>query len=283
MRRRVLFGRYELLRRLDDGSIAETYLGALHGPNGFVKHAVIHAADRSRSATILDAANRAATLSHAGLAHVLDAGTVGDTCFVVTEHVPGTTLQSVLRRDPELVWASLACVVADLAAALAYAHGRRRETGELELLVHGRITPERVALDPGGRTKLTGFGLGWAWPHEGPYRAPEERRGERIDGRADVFALGVILERWLPAETLEGPLGPIVERCTTPWPESRMTAARLRDALVGVLVEQDVAPGQRAGFRPGPGRPHARPARGDGVTESLLDEIDALRHWQAPR
>lgn len=279
-RRRVVLGRYELLRRLDDGGTAETYFGALRGPNGFVKPAVIRAAHRTMSSTVLGAASRAATLSHPGIAHVLDAAVDGDTCFVATEYVPGTTLASVLRREPRIGWVTLARIAADLAAALAYAHGRRRDTGELELLVHGRITPARVALGPSGRAKLTGFGTGWAWPNESRYRAPEERRGERIDGRADVFALGATFAQALPVSAMRGPLAPIVERCTTPWPESRMTAAELRDALCRALVEEGVAPS-----RPPPpmGRhshTYARFGRRDGLAESLLDEAHAMRCWR---
>jgi serine/threonine-protein kinase len=244
------FGKYLLIERLDELEVGEAHIAKLVGVGGFEKQVVIwcvgetstHVADLAKVA-MLEAA-RGASLSHANLAQVLDVGAVDGVCFVATEHVSGQTLEEVLRVRETLPWPVAAHIAGEVAAALCYAHGRRTPNGELLRLVHRRLAPCRIALSSAGDVKVTGFGTSWAWPPLDEYRSPEEARGEPVDGRADVFALGAILHRCLPRTGVPQALRDAVERALQPYPEYRPAAAELQQDLVQILhgAERPVAP-----------------------------------------
>ena len=125
-------------------------------------------------------------------------------------------------------------VGAQVARALAYAHGRRDEEGRLVGLVHRRLSPRRIAFDGSGHAWITGFGTSWAWPNDEGYASPEERRGEPVDGRADVYALGLVLSRCTMQSSLPERIQPLLERATHALPEHRCTATELYHALDGL-------------------------------------------------
>jgi serine/threonine protein kinase len=228
------------------------------GVNGFEKRVVIRCAERDRLDTVVAEAKKAARLSHAGIAHVLDAGAFEDVCYVASEYVPGITLDALILRRGPLPWPAVARVVSDAAAALAYTHARRSEGGELLGIIHRRITPRRITVtgSGGGRSpmdeaqrrlhggKITGVGTSWAWPDHQGWGSPEEMRGEPIDGRADVFGLGLILRRCVNGD-VPPELDEIVEHAMHPLPEHRCTAGRLHEWLTLVLREAVTRPQAR--------------------------------------
>lgn len=235
------WGPYRLLRRLDSSEMGDCYLARRRGPGGFEKPVVLWRApdDRNAGARFVDnlvaEAKRAARLSHANIAHVLDVGLVGRTCFVVTEFTPGVPLETVLRRARPLPWPVAATITKETARALGYAHTRREDDGALARMVHGRLCPKRIVLGHTGGIKLTGFGISWAWRRDQAYRAPEETRDEPIDGRADVFSLGLILEACLPRRGVPHALRMTVAHATERYQEHRATARELEDDLTAIL------------------------------------------------
>ena len=235
------FGPYRLFGQLNDAEVGEALLAKRMGPRGFAKRVVIRrvrwpAGRRDdRFAAMVSEANAAALLSHANIAHLLDLGARGPWSFVATEHVDGCTLADCLRSRQPLPWAIAAHIVNEAARGLAYVHRRRRRNGELLQLVHRRITSRRIALSTAGDVKITGFGTSWAWVERGAYRAPEARRNEPVDGRADVFALGVALRASLSSEDSPVPVRRAIEQATHDFQEHRMTAAQLHQALSEAL------------------------------------------------
>ena len=117
--------------------------------------------------------------------------------------MPGTTLRDEIERGP-IAPATVVRYARDIAAGLARAH----KSG----IVHRDLKPENVMVTPDGTVKILDFGLAREAP-EGPsatgeaettgiagtpaYMAPEQARGERVDARADVFSLGVLLYEML--------------------------------------------------------------------------------------
>jgi hypothetical protein len=241
----LVFGKYRLLRRLEGIDVGEAHLATLVGIEGFEKRVVIWQVGGAseQAANLIDAvifeANRAALLSHANIAQVLDLGVVDGTCFVITEYVPGRSLDGVLRDASELSWHVAAHLAGEVAEALSYAHGRRATNGELLRLVHRRVSPGRIALTAAGDVKLIGFGTSGAWALLDEYRSPEEARGEPIDGRADVFALGAVLRKCVPQAGVPDALHDLISRATQPYPEQRPTAVELRQELTRVLHTGD--------------------------------------------
>jgi len=232
---------YRLLGPIRDCQVGSAFLAVRPGPDGFEKQVVLHCARRERLEEIAAQAKLAARLSHAGIAHVLDVGVLEETCYVVTEHVSGTTLRAALLRHGRLPWPQVARSVSDAALALAYAHGRRDDDGRLLGIIHGRVSPGRITVEPSGNARVTGLGLSWAWPEHLGFGAPEETRREPMDGRADVFALGAILRHCARGPDLPDPLAQLIQRATDALPEHRCTAAQMHDALIDILRDAEPA------------------------------------------
>src|SRR6202167_1962838 len=146
-------------------------------------------------------AQAAANLSHPNIVPVFDWGEDGDTYFIVMELVDGTSLAEMLRGGVTLTAARSAQIVAQVAAALGYAH----RTG----VVHRDVKPGNILITREGQVKVTDFGIAQAVSSEdhlaeagsvmgtATYFSPEQASGEAVDGRSDVYALGVVLYEML--------------------------------------------------------------------------------------
>jgi eukaryotic-like serine/threonine-protein kinase len=157
-------------------------------------------------------ARLAARLHHSAVATVFDAGRDGDALFLVMELVDGESLQRRLARGDFLTAAKSLELVAQVADALAVAH----QSG----IVHRDIKPANILLTPTGAVKVSDFGVAKAVGESTEltrsgtvlgspaYMAPEQVRGAEVDGRADIFSLGVVLyelllhRRPFPADTV---------------------------------------------------------------------------------
>ena len=204
-------GRYELLRPLARGGMAEVYL-ARRKAAGVEKWLVVKRirAERSGDVRFLDLFVREARLSmslaHQNIVPVFDFGRIDDQVFLAMERVEGKDLGSSLARAGERKLPPLvaAFVAAECCQALDYAHRRKSPEGTALGIVHRDVTPRNVLLSWSGEVKLTDFGIA-ALAGEATtqligtpaYMAPEQARGEPIDGRADVYALGLVLRELL--------------------------------------------------------------------------------------
>jgi len=173
------------------------------------------------------------SLSHPHIVNVIDQGEEDDRLWFAMDYVRGESLRRVIERGT-LKAKRATEIASEIAEALSYAHDRG--------IIHRDLKPENVLLDENGSVHLVDFGLSRlvnTAPGEAStrltrtdvilgtyeYMAPEQRRGERqLDGRADVFALGVILYEMLTG-TL--PLGRF-----TPPSESSRDVARSFDEVV---------------------------------------------------
>jgi hypothetical protein len=197
---KVINNRYALRRFLGQGGFASVY----EAWDGVLCRSVaikIPRTERFRSKRTLDEflteARTAARLKHKSIVAVHDVGWTPDgTCFIVLDFLPGGTLSESLVRQ-RFAADQAAQLLADVAEAVAYAN----EQG----LIHRDLKPSNILLDAQGRPHVTDFGL--AAFEESPklktvdvvgtpaYMAPEQVRGEnhRLDGRTDLWSLGVIL------------------------------------------------------------------------------------------
>jgi streptogramin lyase len=140
----------------------------------------------------------AASLDHPNVVPIYEAGEAEGRLFIAMRYVDGTDLKVLLRREGALTPERAVAIAAQVADALDAAHAKG--------LVHRDVKPSNVLLDPqGGREHayLADFGLTQSIAEAGPadgslmgtvdYVAPEQIRGDQLDGRADVYALGCLL------------------------------------------------------------------------------------------
>jgi tRNA A-37 threonylcarbamoyl transferase component Bud32 len=255
-------GRYELLRPLARGGMGEVYL-ARRRAAGIEKWLVVKRMrpERAGDARFLDLFMREARLSmslaHQNIVPVFDFGRIDDQVFLAMERIEGKDLGSSLSRAAAPLSPLLAAfIAAECCQALDYAHRRRGPDGALLGIVHRDVTPRNVLLSWSGEVKLTDFGIAALAGDESKsalgtpaYMAPEQARGEPLDARADVYAVGLVLREALTGQraragadrdstlaaaragTLDpwgfaGPLREIVDKATAAAPDDRYADAR---------------------------------------------------------
>lgn len=222
--------RYEILGGLASGGMADVWLARIRGPAGFEKVAVVKtilphlARDPAFTEMFLSEARVAAMLNHPNCVQIFDLGQEDSTYFLAMEFIDGFSLARVLRRAAQkqrpLAVSHLARIAVDAASGLDYAHRLIGTSGEPLSLVHRDVSPDNLLTSFSGLTKVVDFGIARAALPRGRaaftesgqvkgkvgYMAPEYLRGEPIDGRADLFALGVVLYRALTGhKPFEGP------------------------------------------------------------------------------
>ncbi|MGH7680710.1 MAG: protein kinase domain-containing protein, partial [Candidatus Eiseniibacteriota bacterium] len=137
----------------------------------------------------------AATLGHPNAAVLYEVGTDGDDLFLAMEYVPGVTLYELLADGP-LPWVEVLDAALEILAALREAHAKG--------IVHRDVKSQNVRRTPDGRIKVLDFGLakilgGSTITREGSivgtvaYMSPQQVVGEDVDGRSDLYSLGVVL------------------------------------------------------------------------------------------
>jgi serine/threonine protein kinase/tetratricopeptide (TPR) repeat protein len=279
----LLFGKYKLLELIARGGMAEVFKAKSFGADGFEKVVVIKrilpelAQNQQFVEMAINEAKLAVALSHANIVQVFDLGREEDTYFIVMEFVHGMDFADALRRTrkrgerPPIELCVYVC--SETARALDYAHRRRDAQLRPLNIVHRDISPQNLLLSFEGEVKVTDFGIAKARTSieeagtikgKYAYMAPEQAKGQPVDARADVFALGVVLYESLTGknpfqertayETLrrvqvgdkvplavtwpECPdeLARIVEKATHPDREQRyVSAAKLYEDLAGFL------------------------------------------------
>jgi serine/threonine protein kinase len=273
-------GRYEVLRSIGRGGMAEVFLARSAGPGGVAKLVCIKrilpavALDPRSARRFAEEARATLALQHANIVPVFEFGRDGQELFLVMEWIDGCDLDRLLvharalgRRLSPTIAAFLA---AEIAKALAYAHDRQVD-GAPAGLIHRDVTPRNILLSRAGEVRLTDFGIARALGTEGAaagtprYMAPEQAHGEPPATGDDLYALGLLYAEMLlggparAANTLAAAQEPvllstealadippaaadIVSRLLAPGPEQRLRSAReLQTALAHVLAAATIA------------------------------------------
>jgi serine/threonine-protein kinase len=237
--------------------MAEIFLAQSRGPEGFEKQVVIKrirsmlADDPSFVQMFIAEARVASRLNHANIVHIFDFDRHEDTYYLAMEYVRGKSLADVHRRArdearafPQLLAAQVAL---EVARGLAYAH-KLTDHGQSLGLVHRDVTPHNILVAFEGAVKLTDFGIAKASNRASTagmlkgkfaYMSPEQARGEPVDARTDVFALGITVWELLTGTRLfDGESDVAVLRAVQerPIPSPRDLNPAVHPALAALLM-----------------------------------------------
>jgi len=209
-RRRL--GKYQLVRRLATGGMAEIYLARAAAIEGFEKVVVLkrilpqHAENAAFIRMFLAEARLAATLHHPNVVQVYDIGEDEGAYFFAMEYVQGVDLRQLVgatrRAGRELPLQHALYVIAGVCAGLHYAHEKKDGSGAPLGIVHRDISPSNVLVTFDGGVKVVDFGVAkvanvstTAGTLKGkiPYMSPEQCRSAPLDRRSDVFSIGTML------------------------------------------------------------------------------------------
>jgi serine/threonine-protein kinase len=279
---RVLGDRFRLVSPIGSGASAHVFLAqdVVLGRRVAVK--VLHpalAGDLPFLRRFRAEAQAAATLNHPHITQIFDWGEDDDGPYLVLEYLGGGSLRDMLDAGHRLTPAQAAAVGAQAAEALDYAHRRG--------LVHRDVKPANFLFGEEGRLRVADFGLAralseaaWTEPigamlGTARYASPEQVEGHRVDGRADVYSLSLVLIEVVTgqvpfaadttiatlmarvgavvrAPAALGPLGPVLEQAAAPDPDARFDAHELASSL-GQLSSQLPPPARLPLAPPGPG------------------------------
>ncbi len=251
---RVLSGRYRLIAPIGTGSSAQVFLADDVRLRRRVAVKILHAAlaeDDAFLRRFRAEAQAAAALNHPNIVAVYDWGDDDGMPYIVTEYLGGGSLRTMLDSGFRLTPSQALMVGLEATRALDYAHRRG--------FVHRDIKPANLLFGDDARLRVADFGLAraiaeaaWTEPQgavlgTARYASPEQAQGQSVDGRADVYSLGLVL----------------IECVTGRVPFSADTTIATLMARVGVAVEVSDALGalqkplERAGLPDPADRPDA--------------------------
>jgi CHASE2 domain-containing sensor protein/predicted Ser/Thr protein kinase len=195
-------GRYEVERQLGKGAMGIVYLGKDPRINRTTAIKTFRFADEFDESEIkglkekfFREAESAGTLSHPNIVTIYDAGDEQDLAYIAMEYLEGEDLEKYTKKENLLPIRKVIDYMADIADGLAYAHARG--------IVHRDIKPANIMLLKNGIVKITDFGIARisatsktqtgivkGTPY---YMSPEQFSGKKVDGRSDIFSLGVMM------------------------------------------------------------------------------------------
>ena len=201
--RRLTGGRYRVLRRLGSGGMAHVYYAQhvlLARPLAIkVLHAHL-ARDAEMRERFRREAEASSQLMHPHICSILDYGELDGAVYLVMPYLAGGSLADRIVRDRTVPAVAAAAISVQVACALDYAHRRG--------VVHRDIKPDNILFDEDGHAlitdlgiatarfhgRLTGTGRAMGTPH---YMSPEQAMGKMVDGRSDLYAVGIMLYEML--------------------------------------------------------------------------------------
>lgn len=206
----LIKGKYALDRRLGCGGMAEVFIGRRLGVEGFTRPVAIkrvlpeYSADDQFRAMFVAEARLSARLGHSNIVavHDFDEDETGR-LFLVMELVDGTDLDGLLHTGP-LPLPVVLSITSEILRGLGHAHDLPVADDTVRGLVHRDVSPQNVLLGWDGAVKVSDFGIAkvraatratasFFLKGKVAYMSPEQANGAALDGRSDLFAVGVML------------------------------------------------------------------------------------------
>lgn len=280
--RTARFGQFEILSRLGLGGMGEVFRARASGHEIALK--LIRpewSGDSHFHQLFLREGQIGQLLDHPHIVRTFEVGDVDGTLYLASELVEGVSLGELERLPLPLA----VYVAIGLLEALHHAHELRDDQGRLLGLVHRDVSPANVLVSTSGDVKLVDFGVAKLPGHSltrpfevkgnEAYMAPEQRGGEPVDRRADLYAVGVLLHELITGErakighplAVDGALADVIARAMAIDPAERFATARDMLAALAGCAAPTPAHRQELGMRVAAARPAERPL---GVVDQLL-------------
>lgn len=216
----AVVGRYEVVAPLAEGGMGQIMLAFATGTGGFRKRVILKrlrpelAGEAAYVRMLLDEAKVLATLDHPNIVQVVDVVVHEGAVYLVMEYLSGWDGSRVILHakksssGPGLPVEAALAIVMGACAALDYAHSKKDDSGAPLGIVHRDVSPANLFCTADGGVKVIDFGIARSAIKEHqtetgmvrgklPYMSPEQCRGMQVDGRSDVFSLGVTLYAFL--------------------------------------------------------------------------------------
>jgi hypothetical protein len=283
-------GRYEPLSRLGEGGTSAVYLARATGEGGFERRIALkvllpHLAREERQRTMfLDEARIASCIDHPNVIQILDLGHAEGQIYIAMEHVDGADLESTLglvRAEGRLVPLPIAVAILQrICAGLHAAHTAADLQGRPLRVVHRDVKPGNVLVSRTGAVKVSDFGIAKARQQihtsllgeargTAAFMAPEQRLGQVVDARTDVFGVAAIGYELISSLQIDLDLARLSQYGTAGWPHL--------PSICGVRPEVPPALEQLV-FRGLAFTPAERPASCEEI-EGELARIAAAAGW----
>lgn len=244
---RPTLGRYEVIKQLGKGAMGIVYLGQDPRINRTTAIKTFRFTDdfkpeeiEKMKETFFREAESAGTLSHPNIVTIYDAGDEQDLAFIAMEFLEGVDLEGYTRKDKLLPMRKVINYIADIADGLDYAHQKG--------VVHRDIKPANIMLLKTGVIKITDFGIARITATSQTqtgivkgtpfYMSPEQFSGEKVDGRSDIFSLGVMFFQLLTGAlpfTGDSPSVLMNKIMNVPHPDPRKFNPKILKPLVAVI------------------------------------------------
>jgi serine/threonine protein kinase len=216
------FGKYVLLNKIAMGGMAEIFRAKTVGAEGFEKDVVIkrilpHYSEEEAFRTMfIDEARMSAGLNHPNIVQIFDFDKEGETLYIAMEYVEGRDLKRVIeasrKSEIRLSVPQVVSIAIETCKGLHYAHTRKKRGTPLNI-VHRDVSPHNVMISFEGEVKVMDFGIAKAAARSTKtkagtvkgkcaYMSPEQARGKDLDGRSDMFSVGVMMWEMLANERL---------------------------------------------------------------------------------
>ncbi|HHO54434.1 MAG TPA: PEGA domain-containing protein [Deltaproteobacteria bacterium] len=254
------FGKYFLVDRIATGGMAEIFKAKTYSHGGFEHLLVIKRILPHISANVdfvemfIDEAKISVALQQANIVRIYDFGKILDNFFIAMECVDGKDVRGVLRklgrRKAFFPAKYCAYVALEVCKGLEYAHNKADLQGKPYGIVHRDVSPSNVLVSYEGEIKIADFGIAKAESNayqtrdgvlkgKFEYMSPEQADGKDIDGRSDLFSLGIILYEMMTGRRLfktDNELTTIKRIRNCEFDPPRMFNPRIPEALEAICL-----------------------------------------------
>jgi serine/threonine-protein kinase len=270
-------GRYQVQKHIGEGGMAHVYKAFDPSINRTVALKILkaeHCADQEHNNRFLREGKAAGALTHPNIVTIYDVGSLEGAPYIMMELLEGESLGDILQQGRRLPMKTILRIAIQLAKAMDYAHARG--------IVHRDLKPDNIILGADGESvKITDFGIAridGSPGHETTqvgmmlgtprYMSPEQASGGSVDGRSDLFAVGVIMyemitgQKAFDAESLATLIMQIVQKNPVPIRQITADAPTGLQKIVNKLLQK---------------KPERRFQSGKELQEALLRELSSVQ------